>query len=514
MIDFPNNPVLDEVYTDPTTLQRFRWDGTAWIALREPLSTISDSPPSNPAPGDTWYDSDSGVFFFYYDDGSSAQWVSVVPYVVSGDGNWASDGANVYFTGGNVGIGTSTPNVSLDVVGTDAVQFPAGTTGERPTGANGMIRYNTTDSQFEGYAGGAWGAIAGGGGGGGVTNSDTAPGSPADGDLWYKTDTLVLYVYYDDGSSAQWVSVGGGEPENGFAQITGTPVNNQLAVWTSDNSIEGEANLVFDTIDDRLGIGTSTPGDAIHILNTDAAIRLEDSDAPNNGYAILRTNANGSLVFAADAANNEVSSTIIFDIDGSEQMRIGANGFVGINQNSPNNAFLEIKSASQVDDEMLRLIADLPVTGERTLTISSPPVDSFTSPFVIETFNAIEFSIDGNSVLNLTDDSSVTMLNGSVQTNLRTGVANSFLHYDQTTPQIQDSVNIASVTDTAAGNYDPTFTNNQAGALLYYVTEASEAAQKRASITFTTAYGFITEDDTGSNVDSGRNFDAVHGELA
>lgn len=65
---------------------------------------------------------------------------------------------------GNVGIGTTSPAVSLDVDATDAIQVPAGTTAQRPTAANGMLRYSTTDNQFEGYVGGAWGAIAGGGG--------------------------------------------------------------------------------------------------------------------------------------------------------------------------------------------------------------------------------------------------------------------------------------------------------------------------------------------------------------
>ena len=65
---------------------------------------------------------------------------------------------------GNVGIGTTSPSVSLDINDTDAIQVPAGTTAQRPTPANGMLRYSTTDNQFEGYADGAWGAIAGGGG--------------------------------------------------------------------------------------------------------------------------------------------------------------------------------------------------------------------------------------------------------------------------------------------------------------------------------------------------------------
>jgi hypothetical protein len=51
------------------------------------------------------------------------------------------------------------------------------------------------------------GADGSGGGSGtsSVTTSDTAPATPHDGDLWWKTDTGVMYVYYDDGDSQQWV---------------------------------------------------------------------------------------------------------------------------------------------------------------------------------------------------------------------------------------------------------------------------------------------------------------------
>ena len=47
------------------------------------------------------------------------------------------------------------------------------------------------------------------GGGASVTASDTAPTSPSAGDLWYKSDTNGLYVYYNDGDSSQWVGVSG-----------------------------------------------------------------------------------------------------------------------------------------------------------------------------------------------------------------------------------------------------------------------------------------------------------------
>ena len=65
---------------------------------------------------------------------------------------------------GTVGIGTNSPAVSLDIGSkTDAIRVPNGTTGQRPTAALGQLRYNTTTSEFEGYAAGAWGKIGGGG---------------------------------------------------------------------------------------------------------------------------------------------------------------------------------------------------------------------------------------------------------------------------------------------------------------------------------------------------------------
>ena len=49
--------------------------------------------------------------------------------------------------------------INIDTTG--AIRIPDGNTSARPTGINGMFRYNTDDNQFEGYTDGAWGAIAG-----------------------------------------------------------------------------------------------------------------------------------------------------------------------------------------------------------------------------------------------------------------------------------------------------------------------------------------------------------------
>ena len=41
------------------------------------------------------------------------------------------------------------------------------------------------------------------------TISDNAPGSPVAGTMWWNSVNGGLYIYYNDGSSSQWVQVNG-----------------------------------------------------------------------------------------------------------------------------------------------------------------------------------------------------------------------------------------------------------------------------------------------------------------
>ena len=68
-----------------------------------------------------------------------------------------ASGDNVTFNAGTAVV----PN-NLIFSGTGTLTMPNGTTAQRPTPAEGMIRYNTTEDEFEGYADGAWGSIGGG----------------------------------------------------------------------------------------------------------------------------------------------------------------------------------------------------------------------------------------------------------------------------------------------------------------------------------------------------------------
>ena len=72
-------------------------------------------------------------------------------------------------SGDTITLNAATANVpnNLNFNGTGSVRVPNGTTGERPSPAAGMIRYNVTTGEFEGYTT-AWGNIGGGASAGGA----------------------------------------------------------------------------------------------------------------------------------------------------------------------------------------------------------------------------------------------------------------------------------------------------------------------------------------------------------
>lgn len=67
------------------------------------------------------------------------------------------NGVNGATANTNVGIGTTTPAVALDIQATDAVNMPDGTTAQRPSSpVAGAMRYNNTENVMEYYNGTNW----------------------------------------------------------------------------------------------------------------------------------------------------------------------------------------------------------------------------------------------------------------------------------------------------------------------------------------------------------------------
>jgi len=96
---------------------------------------------------------------------------------LTGDFSVNTNTLKVDTSNNRVGIKNASPDVGLDAGSvTDAFHVPVGTTAQRPTGAAGYFRYNSTLGRFEGYTD-AWGEIGGGGSNTFSVNTYTANGS-------------------------------------------------------------------------------------------------------------------------------------------------------------------------------------------------------------------------------------------------------------------------------------------------------------------------------------------------
>lgn len=125
--------------------------------LNDALAAIVSNNSSSTAPATTyayqwWADTTTGLL--KQRNAANSAFVTIGTLASTNLGLASLAGAT--FTG-DVILGTTT-----------ALELPDGTTGQRPgSPVAGMIRYNTTLVQFEGYKNSVWGAIGGGATGGG-----------------------------------------------------------------------------------------------------------------------------------------------------------------------------------------------------------------------------------------------------------------------------------------------------------------------------------------------------------
>ena len=136
-----------------------------------------------------------------------------------------STSANLFFDSGNIrlGVGTNTPAVTASLVGTDAMLIPKGTTGNRPTGVSGYLRFNTTTNEFEGYNGSAWASV-----GGAAISNDT-------------TTATALYPLFASATSGTASTL-----YTGNAKLLYTPSNGELqsSELYANNGVLTHANQV------------------------------------------------------------------------------------------------------------------------------------------------------------------------------------------------------------------------------------------------------------------------------
>jgi hypothetical protein len=160
--------------------------------------TVNAIAPVSPTIGSMWLDSDSGTMFVWYDDGDSQQWITPL----GGQGLAGATGpAGAAGATGATGLGAT------GATGTQGNIGPQGATGSTgPQGATGLGATGATGIQGNIGPQGATGIQGATGPVFTINISETPPGSPVAGQLWWASNVGSLYFYYTDDDSSQWVS--------------------------------------------------------------------------------------------------------------------------------------------------------------------------------------------------------------------------------------------------------------------------------------------------------------------
>ena len=217
------------------------------------------------------------------------------------------------------GVGTPTFALASNPIlpGNQSVTIPAGTTAQQGTGQNGMIRFNTDNTVFEGYSGGTWRTFSLSGGvvtfSAGTTG--LSPSTPTSGNIVLSgtlnaanggtgASTLTGYVY---GNGTGVMTASTTVPTT---SLSGTVSNAQLAnssITINGNTVSlGGSTTVTAVTTSALTIGTGLSGTSFN-GSTPVTIAIDSTVATLTGTQTL---TNKTISGASNTLSNIGNSSL------------------------------------------------------------------------------------------------------------------------------------------------------------------------------------------------------------
>ena len=286
------------------------------------VRTTSDTtPPTTATTGDMWYNTSTDIMYRYTYDGTNYYWIDTVSSATASNGSLTQ--ANVTYTTvtANIVSTTITSNtITSNAITSNTITSNAITSNTITSNAitSNTINVTTVISSTVNtttlntsalYANSYYFAngspLVSGGGGGTSTSSNTAPTSPAVGDIWYKISTDTTYRYTYDGTSNYWiditsptVSTTGGGTAYSRTSFTATAGQTTFSVTYTVNYIQVYVNgVLLNAADYTATSGTNivlavacTVGDIVEtVAFTVNSVTSTTTASSNNAYADANT---------------------------------------------------------------------------------------------------------------------------------------------------------------------------------------------------------------------------------